>query len=276
MRSGPIGVFDSGVGGLTVLRELNRVLPRESTIYLGDSKRIPYGGLPAETIVRYTLSCLDHLYAIGVKALVLACNSATSAALEAARTRYDVPVMGVIEPTARDVAARSSGKVGILATEATVRSRAYARAIAAGNPDLEVLQQPCPLLADLVEAGQFRDVGAEELLRQFLDPLREEGVSTLVLGCTHFPFFRRSIERLMGPSVRVVECGPPVADALRHHMTIGELEEATNGVAFRRMMTTGSAEAFRRVASQLWPGECLEIEEVTIEVINEQLRLQTA
>lgn len=274
--SRPIGVFDSGVGGLTVLREVMRVLPQESTTYLGDNARLPYGGLPVELIRRYTLECLDYLYDQGVKALVLACNSATTAALEAARERYDLPVIGVVEATARTAAAVARSRVGVIGTEATVRGGAYVRAIGGHNPDLEVLQQPCPRLAALVEAGELATRKTEMLLEGYLRPLREGGIDSLVLGCTHYGYLRPLIESMLGPEVELVECGPSTVASLERLMEEGQLGRASDVPAVHRLMTTGKAEDFRRAASALWAEGLPEVDEVTVEVGHGTVRRQAA
>ncbi|MGE5618594.1 MAG: glutamate racemase [Sphingomonadaceae bacterium] len=272
----PIGVFDSGVGGLTVLRELMRVLPRESTVYLGDNARLPYGGQPVETIRRYTLECLDHLYRRGVKALVIACNSATTAALEAAQERYDVPVVGVVEATARTAARLARSRVGVMATPATVRGGIYARTVMECNPSLEVLQQPCPRLASLVEAGELTSNRTRKVLAGYLSPLLEKGIDCLVLGCTHYGYLRPIIEELAGPDVGLVECAPPTVASLQKTFDEGALERSSAASPSHRLCTTGTAEAFGRAASALWPGALPEIEEVTVEVDHGTVRRETA
>ncbi len=261
----PIGVFDSGVGGLTVLRELHRVLPRESTVYLGDNTRVPYGDYPEERIREYTLQCLDYLYhREGVKALVIACNTVTSAALEIAQTRYPVPVVGVIDSTAATAAETSRGRVGIIGTQQTVRSEAYVRAIKAAKPDVEVFQEPCPLLALQIEAGEFASRKTETLLDGYLHKLRMHNVDTLVLGCTHYPFVRPLVEKLMGSAVRIVENAPSTAASVVDLVEKGVLEEAAGNAPVHRMLTTGSVPAFRRVASTLWPEDLPPIERVDV------------
>jgi glutamate racemase len=270
--SKPIGVFDSGVGGLTVLRELNTVLPQESTIYLGDNTRIPYGPLPPERIRQYTLECLDYLYAEGVKALVIACNTATVTTLEAAQQRYDIPVVGVVGSTARAAAETSAGRVGLIATQATVNSGAYVRMLKEGRSSLEVYQEPTPLLSILVEAGEFDTRKTESVLEGYLHPLRQQKVDTLLLACTHYPFLRPCIERLMDRDVKIVECGPPTVASIVALMEEGVLERAMDAQPTRRMMTTGNVEAFRKVASTLWPEELPEIEVVNVEAGREPVR----
>lgn len=270
--SSPIGVFDSGVGGLTVLREIHRTLPAESTVYLGDDVRTPYGPRPVDEIRRFTLECLDYLYHIeGVKALVIACHTATATTLSIAQGRYDVPVLGVIEPTARMVAETARGRVGVMATQATVESDAYALALRAANPDLEVTQQACPLLTMLVEAGEFATPRTIHALEGYLRPLRERQVDTVVLGCTHYPFLRPAIQELMGPDVEIVESGPATVAALRALIDRGELEASDERSPVRRLLTTGDSESFRRVASTLWPGGLPEVEVVEVDTAGERV-----
>ena len=182
-----------------------------------------------EKIRQYTLECLDYLYAEGVKALVIACNTATATTLEIAQKRYDVPVVGVIDSTARVAAATSSGTVGVIATQATVNSDSYVRAIHAENRGLAVYQQATPLLTILVEAGEFDTRKTESVLEGYLHPLRVQKVDTLVLGCTHYPFLRPTISRLMGPEVKIVECGPSTALSITALMDDGKLERAVEG-----------------------------------------------
>lgn len=269
MNNKPIGVFDSGVGGLTVLKEIQRALPAESTLYLGDSRRAPYGSLSLEQIIRYTLEALDYLNATGVKVIVIACNSATSAALEAAKPRYGLPVLGVIEPTARRVAAGVPRRIGVIGTEATIRGGAYSRAIRLINPEAVVLQQACPALAGLVEEGQLDGVRTALALATYLVPIRQARVDTLVLGCTHYPFLRSAIQRILGPRVSLVESGPPLAADLSELMDSGLLARASGGPPVHRLATTGDAASFQRLASTLWPGESLIIEEVDIAVTHD-------
>ena len=183
----PIGIFDSGFGGLTVARSVIDQLPHESVHYLGDTARQPYGPKPIAEVREYALECLDHLYERGVKALVIACNSASAAMLRDARERYDVPVVEVILPaTRRAVAATRSGRIGVICTRATAESMAYEDAFAAA-PHIELTTRACPRFVDFVEAGV---TGGDELLtvaHGYLDPLSGAGVDTLILGCTHYP-----------------------------------------------------------------------------------------
>lgn len=210
----PIGIFDSGFGGLTVARSVIDQLPHESITYVGDTARQPYGPKPIGEVREYALECLDHLVTQGVKALVIACNSASAAMLRDARERYDVPVVEVIYPAVRRaVAATRNGRIGVICTRATAESMAYDDAFAAA-PQLELTTRACPRFVDFVEAGI---TGGDELLaaaHEYLDPLSELGVDTLILGCTHYPLLTGIVSYVMGDDVTLVssaeECAKDV------------------------------------------------------------------
>jgi len=208
----PIGVFDSGVGGLTVAAALARRLPGESILYLGDTARLPYGTKSEQTVARYTQTNVDFLVGRGVKAVVVACNTASALALP--RLVTALPVWGVIEPGARRAAELSAGRVGVIATESTVRSDAYALALRRRRANLEVLSQACPLLVPLVEEGWLDDPVTAEVLRRYLAPLLAARIDTLVLGCTHYPLLAPAIAAVAGPAVRLVDSAEAVAEAV--------------------------------------------------------------
>jgi len=216
----PIGVFDSGVGGLTVLRELRAMLPAESFIYLGDTARLPYGTKSAHTVIRYALQAADVLVARHIKCLVVACNTASAAALHAMRERYEgLPVIGVIEPGARAACvASASGRMAVLATESTVRAGAYQQAIARIRPDARVSAIACGLFVALAEEGWVDGPIAAQVARRYLEPLRLDGadrVDTLVLGCTHFPALKSAIAAAAGDDVRIVDSAATTAATVR-------------------------------------------------------------
>src|ERR1041384_3318749 len=209
--STPIGVFDSGVGGLTVFREIARALPHPPLIYLGDSARVPYGTKSPQTVVRYSLEAASHLLGRGIGMLVVACNTATAAALPALRERLSIPVIGVIEPGARAAVAHTRGHVGVIATEGTVRSRAYTKAIRALNPEVHVTESPAPLFVPLGEEGWANTHGGGEVAEIYLEPLLDAGIDTLVLGCTHYPILRGTIEQVVGDKVTIVDSAETTA-----------------------------------------------------------------
>lgn len=246
MTGGPIGIFDSGFGGLTVARSVIDQLPHESVLYLGDTARQPYGPKPIGEVREYALECLDHLVDHGVKALVIACNSASAAMLRDARERYDVPVVEVIYPaTRRAVAASRTGRIGVICTRATAESMAYDDAFAAA-PHVTLFTRACPLFVDFVERGI---TSGDELLavaHDYLDPLVSEGVDTLILGCTHYPLLTGIISYVMGDQVTLVSSAEECAKDL-YRLLLGSGLVEPDGEPTHRFLTTGSPDDFERI-----------------------------
>jgi glutamate racemase len=257
-----IGVFDSGVGGLTVVSALRQRLPGESILYLGDTARLPYGSKSPETVTRYTQRSIDFLMERGVKAVVVACNTASALGLPNLH-KIDVPTWGVIEPGARKAAAVSRGRVGVIATEATVRSDAYPRALRALRPDLEIASKACPLFVPLVEEGWHDDPITEQVAERYLRPLLDGGIDTLVLGCTHYPLLKPVLQRVAGPDVELVDSAEVVAEMVANGLEEGRIE-ATHEAA-HHFCVTDAGETFQRIARRILqdPGVTLEWVEVT-------------
>lgn len=249
----PIGVFDSGVGGLTVLRALRESLPDEDLLYLGDMARLPYGTKSAQTVSRYACQAASILVSRGIKALVVACNTASALALDALRARFPtLPVIGVLEPGAEAAcAATRSGRVAVIATEGTVRGGAYVQAINARRPDIVVSATACPLFVSLAEEGWHEGPVVEAVARHYLSPLLEAATpDVLVLGCTHFPVFADSLRPLVGPGVQLVDSASTTAGAVVDAIVQGTLAAAPSGRAGRTLyMTTDGPERFARVAA---------------------------
>lgn len=245
-RDAPIGIFDSGFGGLTVARSVIDQLPHESIVYVGDTARQPYGPKPIGEVREYALECLDHLAAQGVKALVIACNSASSAMLRDARERYDVPVIEVIYPaTRRAVAASRTGRIGVICTRATAESMAYEDAFAAA-PHVQLFTQACPRFVDFVEAGV---TGGEELIsvaHEYLDPLVTEGIDTLILGCTHYPLLTGVISFVMGDNVTMVSSAEECAKDVYKMLVKTDLMRPTGDPAYT-FLTTGAPAEFESI-----------------------------
>jgi len=244
----PIGIFDSGFGGLTVARAVIDQLPHESVLYLGDTARQPYGPKPIGEVREYALECLDHLVDQGVKMLVIACNSASAAMLRDARERYDVPVVEVILPaTRRAVAATRTGRIGVICTRATAESQAYDDAFAAA-PQITLTTQACPRFVEFVEQGV---TGGEELLavaHEYLDPLVEAGVDTLVLGCTHYPLLTGVISYVVGDGVTLVSSAEECAKDVYRALTMRGLEQdPTTAAPVHRFLTTGQPGEFATI-----------------------------
>ncbi|MFA9423669.1 MAG: glutamate racemase [Sedimentibacter sp.] len=205
MDNRPIGIFDSGVGGLTVMREVMEQLPFENIIYLGDTARIPYGSKSEQTIRKYSYQCSSFLKSKNVKTIVIACNTASSIALEHLKNNFDIPIIGVIDPGARSAAATTqTGRIGVIGTIATINSNSYQAKIMECRHDAEVIGIPCPLFVPIVEEGWEYTNVAELTAEKYLDELIEHDIDTLVLGCTHYPILRHTIKKIIGPNVKLV------------------------------------------------------------------------
>ena len=255
MDNGPIGIFDSGLGGLTVARAIIDKLPDEEIIYLGDTANTPYGPRPIAEVRRLALAGLDDLATRGVKALVIACNTATAAALSDARERYwidaHIPVIEVITPAARAAVVNTRNRrIGIIGTNATIQSEAYSAALAA-VPGLTVVPQACPRFVEFVEAGKTTGIELMDVAHEYLDPLREAGVDTLVLGCTHYPLLTGVIGRVMGEGVTLVTSSEATAKATYNELIDRDLLHDARGVddePHHTFLTSGSATTFARLA----------------------------
>ncbi len=228
-----IGIFDSGVGGLTVLKEVIKSLPQEDTIYLGDTARVPYGTKSPETVTRYSMEITSFLVSRDIKLLVAACNTVSAVSLEALKQRFSLPIVGVIEPGARRAASvTKTGKVGVIGTEGTIRSSAYTKAIKRINPEIEVVTRACPLFVPLAEEGWIDNEVARLTAEIYLQGLKNDGVDTLVLGCTHYPILRETIASTMGEGVQLVdsaeETARTVAEILRNSGKIRPSSERGN------------------------------------------------
>ncbi len=262
-----IGFFDSGVGGLTVLREVMRRLPNESTIYLGDNARAPYGPRSDDEVNRFSAQCLDELAARDVKAIVVACNTSSAIALPHLRLRYGRPLLGVVRPgaTAAALATRNQ-RVGVIATVATVRSRAYFQAIKEEDPFVEVVELATPKLVPLVEAGQLEGPLVEEMVGEQIAPIldAEHGIDTLLLGCTHYPLLAPVIRRAIGPEVALIDSASATASALAALLEMHSLEAPAEQRPSHTQLTTGAVEAFSRVAGRLFEPTLATVEHIQI------------
>jgi glutamate racemase len=277
-ETGPIGVFDSGVGGLTVFRAICRALPHEPLIYLGDSARVPYGTKSPQTVARYAHEAATHLLARGVKMLVVACNTATAAALPSLAERLDIPVIGVVEPGARAAVERTRGRVGVIATEGTVRSRAYTKAIQRMAPHIEVIESAAPLFVPLAEEGWANTHVAREVAEIYLEPLVDAGIDTLVLGCTHYPILRATIEQVVGEDVQIVDSAETTAECVRAALDPGASESRPAARSAKhearptdsesrpayQFLVTDAEERFRRIAGEFLEREIENLEVVTL------------
>jgi glutamate racemase len=265
VNDAPIGIFDSGVGGLTVARAILDQLPNESVLYIGDTLNSPYGPKPLAEVRAHALAVMDDLVEAGVKMLVIACNTASAAVLRDARERYTVghgmPVVEVILPAARRaVAASRTGKVGVIGTRATIESRAYEDAFAVA-PGLEVTARACPRFVEFVEAGVTSGPEVLAVAHEYLDPIREAGVDTLVLGCTHYPLLTAVISYVMGEDVTLVSSAEETAKDVFRTLVAHDLErDPAAGPPRHRFLATGDARAFHGLARRFLGPEVAAVE----------------
>ena len=274
--SAPLGVFDSGLGGLTVVRALLEALPNERIVYLGDTARVPYGTRSPETILRYARACSRALIRRDVKALVVACNTVSANALEFLRAELDLPVLGVIEPGARaavraaDAAEARSGRIGVIGTASTIASGAYPRAVSQVSTRYEVLGRAAPLLVPLVEEGWLDGQVPELVIRQYLEPLVREGVSVVLLGCTHYPLLKplilRVAESLAGRPLPVVDSAEATADAVRDWIAEERIPAAPTASSERlRILVTDRPGSFASVANRFLGSEGGAVEQIDLD-----------
>lgn len=252
MKDAPIGIFDSGVGGLTVARAVSQLLPRESILYIGDTAHSPYGPKPIADVRRYGLEVLDTLVAEGVKMLVIACNTASAALLRDARERYDVPVVEVIGPAVRTaISTTRSGRVGVIGTDGTVSSGVYQDMLGV-HPQVTVSAVACPRFVEFVEAGVTGSAEVLAVAEEYLAPLRHAGVDTLVLGCTHYPFLEGAISYVMGPDVSLVSSDTETAKDVYRQLVSRDLLAGPDAAPTHVYEATGdSADDFLRLADRL-------------------------
>ena len=247
----PIGVFDSGIGGLTVVKALRDVLPNEQIFYLGDTARVPYGGKSASTVERYSLEMAEILADEGVKAIVIACNSASSVALPRLEQTFAMPVIGVIKPGAQAaIGATRNRQVGVIGTRATIKSGAYERALHALDAKIDISAQACPLLVPLIEEGWLDDKLTDRVIARYLEPLVKKGIDTLVLGCTHYPLLAPAIARFLQDSVTLVDSAHNCAVAVRELLDQQSLRAPNHSEGALQVALTDAPDTFLGVARQ--------------------------
>ena len=267
-RDRPLGVFDSGLGGLTVVRALREALPHENIVYLGDTARVPYGTRAPETVIKYALGCAHHLVKRGVKAIVIACNTVSAVAPERLRIELDLPVLGVIEPGARAaVAATRVGRIGVLATAGTIASGAYPRAVSALSTRVETIGQAAPLLVPLAEEGWTEGEVPRLAVRRYLEPLARAGVDVIVLGCTHYPLLQALIDAeahaLLGADMRVVDSAHATAvDAMKFLQDRGL--SRIHGTGKVELLVTDMPKSFGEMAPRFLGGAVPHVEQIDL------------
>lgn len=253
----PIGVFDSGVGGLTVAREIMRNLPNEHIVYFGDTARVPYGSKSKDTVIRYSQQIIRFLRTQDVKAIVIACNTASALALDEVEQELDIPIIGVIKSGARVAAAATSNKrVGVIGTESTINSHMYHRLIQEQDPEITVYGKACPLFVPLVEEGWLKDSVTAEVAKRYLDEILKKGIDSLILGCTHYPLLRSLIGEIAGPDVKLVNPAYETAKELERLLAREHLANPGTKAPVKepyRFYVSDAADKFRHFANSILP-----------------------
>ncbi len=255
MKKQPIGVFDSGLGGLTILNALHRELPHENLIYFGDTANVPYGSKSKAAVTKFSLAIARFLESLGVKLIVVACNTASAQALAELQRRISVPVMGVIEPGAERAAQTTrNGRIAVLGTEGTVKSNAYPKAILKRSPQARIIQQACPLFVPLVEENWGKKPAAELIAREYLARVQKSGADTVILGCTHYPILKPVLRKILGKHVTLVDSADTLAQAARAFLT-ARGQAAAQGKGCVRLYASDDPARFKRLAGYLLPGK---------------------
>lgn len=269
-QNAPVGVFDSGVGGLTVVREIVRQIPQEKIIYFGDTARVPYGNKSKDTIVQYSRQIIRFLKSEGVKAIVIACNTASAHALDVVKEELDIPIIGVINAGARAaVAASRSGRIGVIGTRGTVGSGIYTELMQSMRSDVRVVAKACPLFVPLVEEGLWHDSVTDEIACRYLADLKSKYIDTLVLGCTHYPLLRSTLGRLMGNEVTLVNPAYETAIELRELLQAQHLnreQELAEGEEQYQFFVSDLAEQFTDFAASILPNQVHGTKKINIEL----------
>ena len=262
----PVGVFDSGVGGLTVAREIMRQLPQENIVYFGDTARVPYGSKSQSNIIRFYRQIIHFLETKRVKAIVIACNTASALALETVRKEVDIPIIGVIEPGARAAVRETrNGKIGVVGTEATINSETYTKVIRRLNPEAEVLGKPCPLFVPLVEEGFAKHKITDEVIDIYLSEMKKTDIDTMILGCTHYPLLRSKIMAYLGERVHIVNPAYETAIDLKSILGKNGTSNDSGRQATYEFYVSDAAEKFTKLASTILPYDVAATKQINIE-----------
>lgn len=268
-NNAPIGVFDSGVGGLTVAREIMRQIPNERIVYFGDTARVPYGSKSKETVIKYSRQVIRFLQNEGVKAIVIACNTASAFAIDTVQQEFSIPIIGVLKPGAKSaVETTSNGRIGIIATEGTINSGMYDLFIKGQNPNFEVIGKACPLFVPLVEEGMLHDTITDQVAQRYLTTLKDKDIDTLIMGCTHYPLLKSTVEKIMGEGVRLVNPAYETAIELKKLLEtegLANICEVDSPTQMYRFYVSDAAEKFKNFANSILPFDIKTTEQINIE-----------
>lgn len=264
MNDRPIGVIDSGVGGLTVAYEIMRQLPKENILYLGDIKRCPYGSRTKEEIIKYTLEMVRYLLGKNIKMLVIACNTATAYTLDLLKAKLDIPVIGVIKPGARAaIKTTKNKKIAVLGTEATIKSKSYNRALERVLPDVNVIGQACPMFVPMIEKGIIN----RNNISESINPIKNKGIDTIILGCTHYPLIKDEIQREVGKGISIISSGEETAREINALLEIHHLHNSGINEPYYQFYTTGDSEMFKKQTRNLFQNSPNTVKSIVIELV---------
>ncbi len=262
----PIGVFDSGIGGLTVVKRITAALPEENIVYFGDTARVPYGSKSNATVIEYSMEDAKFLMQKNVKAIIVACNTASSVAMGELKRNFNVPIIGMIEPgAAAAVRTTRNNRIGVIGTRATISNKAYSNKIRELNPDIEVFEAACPLFVPLAEEGWIEHKATYEIAEEYLHDLRDENIDTLVLGCTHYPILTKVIQEIIGDVVTLVDSGIAAADLIRNELDRTDLHTNSYGLGNQELYVSDIPTKFREVAELFLGNPVKDVHKVEVE-----------
>jgi glutamate racemase len=270
-KTNPIGFFDSGIGGLTVVKSVMRLMPNENIVYFGDTARVPYGSKSNGTVIEYSLQAANFLLRKNIKLLVVACNTASSAALKDLKRFLTIPVIGMIEPGSK-MALRESkhGKVGVIGTMATINNKAYSNELKKLNPKVKVFEKSCPLFVPLAEEGWLDHKATELIAKEYLTEMREKKIDSLILGCTHYPILYDVIQKVMGKNVKLIDSGTPAAKLVEEYLNARGLRNDSNKLGEKEFYVSDIPAKFKEIASRFLGGNISHIHKVELEeLVNE-------
>lgn len=261
MDKRPIGIFDSGVGGLTVLSEIKKQLPNENFIYLGDTKNFPYGSKTKEQIIQFSIENTEKLISLGAKCIIIACGTATSQAIDVLKEKFDIPIIGIIEPTVKYVKKQNISKVGVIATEGTIRSGAWEKNLKNQDKNIEVVNKACPMLATIAEEGRATSQEGRLAIKEYMKPFKEKKIDKIILGCTHYPIYQKLIKEELGYPVELINTGITVSNELAQYLNDNNLLNVDSYIG-DIIYLTKPEEEFKLIAKNLLDFD-IEIRQIT-------------
>ena len=250
MRNKAIGVFDSGVGGLTVLAEIRKTLPNENIVYLGDTKNFPYGSRSKEEIIEFAIQCVELLMKKQVKVIVIACGTATSQALDILKEKFDIPIIGIIEPTVQYIEKQNYKEIGVIATEGTIRSGAWEQKLKEKMSEIKVTNKACPMLATIAEEGKAQSPEGRKVIKEYMEPFREKHIDKIILGCTHYPIYESIIREELGYEVELINTGVTVSKYLQNYLKENGLEN-NEKIKTENIYLTKPEKEFKKIAKNI-------------------------